>query len=178
PPGTYGIWGDRAALYLQGYAHNIRAGYAEDGDRVSLEGYKTTPSIILVPANVQVFSPSRPDKHQRIIIEARNVSRDGFDVYAKLIDATGARVRHTFPTKEHTWDGPGTHTCGTYSAEVIQSAGQYKRYTTQGNNVTEAAISVRRMMHVTAPPGNFNRYQSISWRVRIREAGASSWLRT
>src|SRR5690606_16856189 len=83
PPGTYGIWGDRAALYLQGYAHNISAGYAEDGERVLLEGYKTTPTIILVSANVQVFSPARPGENQRIIIEARNVSRDGFDVYAK-----------------------------------------------------------------------------------------------
>lgn len=161
---------------LSGVARKVTSGIAEDGDRIDLD-YDEEPLVIISPVSVRCYSPDHPEKQQQLAMEAINVSKNGFDVYAKLLDVTGQATRHEFPEREYTWSY-GNHVCGDYSSENIGSEGDYKRYVTSGDEVTEVSVRVRRMMHVTAPPGNHRRYQRMAWRLRIREVGASSWFKT
>src|SRR5690606_4952566 len=46
------------------------------------------------------------------------------------------------------------------------------------DDVTRVEVQVREMMHVHAYAGNYSATNRLSYRVRIREVGATEWLRT
>src|SRR5690606_21103400 len=120
-----------------------------------------------------------------------NASPEGFQVVAKLVrhDAQGKRT--VFPnTQKYRWGTWGSqHWCTngghepsadsarSWSEHRLRDVGDKKLFTT-ASGTTGVVVRIREMLHAHAWAGDYTATNRITYRLRIRPLGSSSWLRT
>jgi hypothetical protein len=74
-PGTYGWWGDRAGVFLRGYARLLVAGSAEDEEIIDLSEFAnlSNPEILVAPKELVSYSPHR-DTLSHLYVDAVKLS--------------------------------------------------------------------------------------------------------
>ena len=85
-PGTYGIWGDQAGLFLRGYARLLDAGYKEDEEEIDLSDFGPLGEveILVAPKDLVTYSPER-DTVSRMYVDAVKQSDTLYVVKAKVM---------------------------------------------------------------------------------------------
>src|SRR5690606_11722471 len=170
-----------------GYVRAVVPGIAQDGDYVQLN-FINEPVVILSPARAITYDPS-VGGIQKLRLEAANASPEGFQVVAKLVrhDAQGNRI--VFPrTQKYTWYSgsstyctDGGHTdqsqARAWSEHRLVTAGSSRIFTI-GPGATGAIVRIREMLHAQAFQGVYHALNTITYRLRIREVGGTTWLQT
>lgn len=100
PAGTYGLWGERAGLYLRGYSSLILAQECSDGDIVAVpEDYTlANPSVMITPRDVLIYHPGMTEK-VNLITDAIQKSEREWQIVAKLVMRGGANVTEWAPVE-------------------------------------------------------------------------------
>src|SRR5690606_20913707 len=171
-----------------GYVVALVPGIAEDGDYVSLN-FINEHVVILSPPRAIMFEPS-VGGIQKLRLEATNVSPEGFQVVAKLVQHAGQGNRTVFPnTQKYHWGSTSARWCTdgghvesedsarSWSEHRLRDVGDKKLFTTS-SGVTGVIVRIREMLHAHAWAGNYTAINRITYRLRIRPIGSSSWLRT
>ena len=172
-----------------GYLRAVVPGVAQDGDYVPLN-FTNEPVVILSPARAITYEPS-VGGIQKLRLEAANASPEGFQVVARLVrhDAQGNRT--VFPNIQkyrwgtwgsYQWCTVGGHAASENSARSwsehrLRDVGDKKLFTT-ASGTTGVVVRIREMLHAHAWAGNYTAINRITYRLRIRRLGSSSWLRT
>lgn len=85
PPGTLGLHGSRAGVFLQGYSTLVDAGYAEDEDVIAVEGVSlVNPKIIVAPKEIVAYTPSK-NSLTHLFTDAYMQSDGKFKIKAKTV---------------------------------------------------------------------------------------------
>jgi len=95
-------------------------------------------------------------------------------------------IAHEFGTRTYTAPGFDRCTAGqghTVDGEPLPdeslfAIGSSVTYTTASSNATRIEIQLREMMHVHAYAGSYHAKNTLTYWVRVRKAGSSSWLQT
>lgn len=121
PPGTLGTWGDRAGLYLRGYARLLDAGFAFDEDEIDLSGLGPLGDVevLVAPKEMVTYSPER-DTLSHMFVDAIRLPNGNYKVKAKVM----------VKGQEHIWGGrSNTRNSWTYTRPTESIDGKKGVYT-------------------------------------------------
>lgn len=169
-----------------GYVRGVKYGIAEDGDYVPLP-FVNMPHVLLQPYDIMTYDPAVPER-QRIVIQALDVSPEGFRVYAKTVAEAGGGHTEQFPktTAYHPGQvgycrgdsGHGSAKSYQWSDQSIFSVNEARTYTTVNSDVTKITVLLTEMMHVSAFAGFYSARNKLTYQIRVRPVGSPTWTRT
>jgi len=170
-----------------GYVRGVKYGIAEDGDYVPLP-FVNMPHVLLQPYDIMTYDPAVPER-QRIVVQALDVSPEGFRVYAKTVaEAGGGHHTEHFPktTAYHPGQvgycrGDSDHRSAKryeWSDQSIFSVNEARTYTTVNSDVTKITVLLTEMMHVSAFAGHYLARNKLTYQIRVRPVGSPTWTQT
>lgn len=169
-----------------GFVRGVLSGIAKHGDTVPLP-FVNTPTIILQPLDMLSYDPAYGNQRLRMQVQPVEQGPDGFRVSAQTVIEGEAAIDHTFGTRTYRPSGTSrrclagqghTDDGDPLSDESLFANGSSVTYTTTSSNATRIEVQLREMMHAHAFAGSYHARNTLTYRVMVRRAGSSSWLRT
>src|SRR5690606_15772715 len=116
PANTFGVHGERAGVYMRGYARLLDAGYAEDEEEIDLSDFGSLGDveILVAPKDLVTYSPER-DTVSRMYVDTVKESDTLYVVKAKVM----------VEGQEHIWGGRSdTRDSWTYARPTAATGGK------------------------------------------------------